>query len=243
MMRGMSALITGGGRGIGRAIALAFAREGADVAVLARTADEVERVAEEIRALGRDGVALTADVASQEEVDAAVAHLRERWPRLDVLVNNAGGGQERKTVAEGSEELWVRTIEVNLFGTYLCSKAVLPWMIAGGGGKILNMGSGMGHGARGGNSSYSVAKAGVWMLTQSLAMEVWQHGIEVNEIIPGPVATGLTAGSMTTTGPPPFAESERVKTPEEVAPLAIFLATQPKGGPTGQSFSLARRPL
>jgi 3-oxoacyl-[acyl-carrier protein] reductase len=242
-MQGITALVTGGGRGIGRAIALAFAREGADVAVLARTTAEVERVAEEIRALGREGIALAADVAALAAVEAAVARLREQWARLDVLVNNAGGGQERKSVAEGSVELWVRTIEVNLFGTYLCSKAVLPWMIAGGGGKILNMGSGMGHDARGGNSSYSVAKAAVWMFTQSLAMEVWQHGIEVNEIVPGPVATSLTAGFMPAGAPPPFAESERIKTPEEVAPLAVFLATQPKGGPTGQSFSLARRPL
>jgi 3-oxoacyl-[acyl-carrier protein] reductase len=105
------------------------------------------------------------------------------------------------------------------------------------------MGSGMGHEARGGNSSYSVAKAGVWMLTRTLATEVWQHGIDVNEIVPGPVATHLTSGFLTASGPPPFSDSERVKTPEEVAPLAVFLATQPKGGPTGQSFSLARRPL
>jgi 3-oxoacyl-[acyl-carrier protein] reductase len=242
-MAGRTALITGGGRGIGRAIALAFAREGARVAVLARTGEEVTRVAAEVRALRTEGVALEADVTDAEVIEAAVAALRKRWPRLDVLVNNAGGDLDRKPVVEGSLEDWRRTIELNLIGTYLCSKAVLPWMIEGGGGKILNIGSGMGHQAYSGNTSYSAAKAAVWMFTRCLAMEVWQHGIDVNEIVPGPVATQLTTGSMLASAPPPFAESERVKLPEEVAPLAVFLATQPPGGPTGQSFSLARRPL
>src|SRR5438128_699166 len=123
-LQGKTALVTGGGRGIGRAIALAFAREGAAVAVMARTRVEVERVADEIRAIGPDGVALVADVASGEEVFAAVERLRERWPRLDVLVNNAGGGQERTPVADGSVEGWMGTIAVNLGGTYLCTKAV-----------------------------------------------------------------------------------------------------------------------
>src|SRR5688500_13947650 len=109
-MVGRTALVTGGGRGIGRAIALAFAREGASVAVLARSGAEVEEVAEEMRALGRDGIALVADVTAEAEIAAAVAALRERWPRLDVLVNNAGGGQDRKPVAESSVELWLRTI-------------------------------------------------------------------------------------------------------------------------------------
>ena len=128
-MEGKTALVTGGGRGIGRAIALAFAREGAAVAVLARTAEEVEWVAEEIRALGSDGVALVADVTSQQEVIAAVGALRERWPRLDVLVNNAGGGVERRSVLEGSVEGWLRTIEVNLLGSYRTLVACLPHLI------------------------------------------------------------------------------------------------------------------
>jgi 3-oxoacyl-[acyl-carrier protein] reductase len=242
-MSGKTALITGGGRGIGRAIALAFAREGASVAVMARTAHEVEAVAEEVRALGADGIALVVDVAAAEAVFAAVDRLRERWPRLDVLVNNAGGGEERAPVLEGSVEGWLRTIAVNLGGTYLCTKAILPWMIEGGGGKILNVGSGMGHEARGGNSSYNTAKAAVWMFTRCLALEVWQHGIDVNELVPGPVATHLTASVMPASGPPPWAPSEQIKRPEDVAPLAVFLATQPPGGPTGQSFSLARRPI
>lgn len=242
-MRGMTALVTGGGRGIGRAIALAYAAEGADVAVLARTASEVEAVAAEVRALGRQGVALAADVTDEGGVDAAVMQLRGVWERLDVLVNNAGGGFDRRPVAEANVAGWVRTIEVNLTGTFLCSRAVLPWMIEQGGGKIINVGSGMGHQPRAGNSSYNAAKAAVWMFTRCLAMEVWQHGIDVNELVPGPVATSLTQGFMAAGAPPAWSDSEVVKQPEDVAPLAVIMATQPRGGPTAQTFSLARRPI
>jgi 3-oxoacyl-[acyl-carrier protein] reductase len=101
----------------------------------------------------------------------------------------------------------------------------------------------MGHAATAGNAAYSTAKSGVWMFTQVLAQEVWSHGIDVNEVVPGPVLTRLTEGVFRTDAPPPFSPSERVKLPEEVAELILWLATRPPGGPTGQSFSLARRPL
>jgi 3-oxoacyl-[acyl-carrier protein] reductase len=103
----------------------------------------------------------------------------------------------------------------------------------------------MGHTARAGNAAYNAAKAGLWMFTRCLAMEVWEQGIDVNELIPGPVYTRLTDGFFAPPGgaAPSLADSERVKTPDDCVPLALFLATQPPGGPTGQSFSLARRPL
>jgi 3-oxoacyl-[acyl-carrier protein] reductase len=91
--------------------------------------------------------------------------------------------------------------------------------------------------------AYGAAKAGLWVFTQGLAMEVWEHGIDVNEVIPGPVRTRLTESAFTMNSPPPFAPSERVKGPEEPAELILWLVRQPQGGPTGQSFSLARRPL
>jgi 3-oxoacyl-[acyl-carrier protein] reductase len=111
------------------------------------------------------------------------------------------------------------------------------------GSKIINIGSGMGHSSGNSNSSYRVGKAGAWMLTQCMAEEFWEQGIEVNELVPGPVITDATKDVFEVGGAPPFAASERVKTPEEVAPLALWLASQKLGGPTGQSFSLARRPL
>ena len=238
-----TALITGGGRGIGRAIALAFAKEGADVCVAARSADEIESVASEIRDMGRNGFAETCDVADRKGVEAMVASAAEKLGGIDILVNNAGGGLERTNVGDDNPDNWARVIEINLLGTYNCSRAVLPIMKRSGGGAMINVGSGMGHQPRSGNSSYNVAKAGVWMLTRCLALEVWQDKISVNELIPGPVFTELTSDVFQLDQPHPAIESELVKQPEDVVPLALFLAKQGPGGPTGQSFSLARRPI
>ena len=153
---------------------------------------------------------------------------------------------ERNTpIAESDPQRWWRAVEVNLYGTYLVTRAFLAQI--GPGGKIVNIGSGMGHEApRGGNSSYNVAKAGVRMLTQALAVEVWNRGIDVNEVLPGPVANGLDPEARLAEArrnPPPFAGSEILKHPDRVADLVLWLATRGDDGPTGQTFSLARRPL
>lgn len=238
-----TALVTGAGRGIGRAIALAFAEAGADVAVTARSRDEIDAVADEIRQRGRQAIAVCCDVADSVDVDTLVATVTRELGTPTLLVNNAGGGLERRPVGEDDPENWRRVIDVNLYGTYLCSRAVLSGMKAAGGGKIINVGSGMGYQARPNNSSYNAAKAAVAMLTKCLALEVWEDKITVNELIPGPVATQLTAGVFTADAPHPQFPSEWVKRPEDVVPMALFLATQPDRGPTGQSFSIARRPI
>jgi 3-oxoacyl-[acyl-carrier protein] reductase len=242
-IRGQVALITGGGRGIGRATALALARAGADVAVSARTATEIDAVAAEVEALGRRALAVRCDVTRSAECDAMVERAVAGLGRLDILVNNAGGSTERAALADSDPGRWADTIAVNLLGVYHCTRAALPHLVRAGRGKIINVGSGMGHDVAPGNSAYSAAKAATWMLTQVLAQEVWQHGIDVNEVVPGPVLTKLTEGVFRLDAPPPFAPSERVKPPEEVAELILWLASRPAGGPTGQSFSLARRPL
>jgi 3-oxoacyl-[acyl-carrier protein] reductase len=242
-LTGKAALVTGGGRGIGRAIALALAAEGADVAVLGRTQSEIEAVAAEIQTLGRRAAAEVCDVTDRAAVERAIASAVEQLGRLDILVNNAGGGTERTRIGDDDPDHWVQAIEVNLHGTYFCTRAALPHLKTAGGGKIINVGSGMGHQPRKGNSSYNAAKAGVWMLTRCLAMELWEHGIEVNELIPGPVYTELTSDVFPPGGPHPSIEGERVKLPDDVVPLALFLATHAPGGPTGQTFSLARRPI
>ena len=240
-LQGKVALVTGGGRGIGRAIALGLADAGANVGVTARTRSEIDAVAEEIRAKNRRSEGFEADLTHPAQVDALASSFSKQFKRLDILINNAGGGIEKNTVVDSDPELWIQDIEVNLYSAYLVSRALIPLMTKSGGGKIINVGSGMGH--RPGQGAYNVAKAGLWMFTQSLSLEVWQDGIDVNELIPGPVETELTRGRMKAGGPPPFAPSERVKTPEDVVPLALWLATQRAGGPTGQSFSLTRRPL
>ena len=236
---GKIALVTGAGRGIGRAIAAAFAREGADLALAARSAAELASAVDEIRGLGRRAIAVPTDVARRGEVDALADAVRTEFGRLDILVNNAGGGLEKNSIVDSDPELWVEDVTVNCFSAYLVSRALLPLMIETGGGRVINVGSGMGHRPTAGGSAYHVGKAGLWMLTRCLAEEVWQHNITVNELIPGPVATRITSRD----GPPPYAASEVIKEPDEVAPLALFLATQPDSGPTAQSFSLTRRPI
>jgi 3-oxoacyl-[acyl-carrier protein] reductase len=245
-LTGKVAVVTGGGRGIGRAIARALARDGADVALCARSAGEIEAVAAELRALGRRALAVPTDVADWEQVTHFAQAVAREFGRVDVLVNNAGGGVERNTpIAQSDPQRWWRAIQVNLQGTYLVTRALLEHMADGG--KIVTIGSGMGHESpRGGNSSYNVAKAGVNMFTRALAVEVWERGIAVNEVLPGPVANGLDPEQRLEEArhnPPPFAGSERLKHPDRVADLVLWLATRRDDGPTGQTFSLARRPL
>jgi 3-oxoacyl-[acyl-carrier protein] reductase len=245
-LTGKVAVVTGGGRGIGRAIARMLAVEGADVALCARTQEEIDAVALELRGLGRRAVACSVDVADWIQVLAFSRAVAGELGKVDILVNNAGGGVERNTpIAQSDPTKWWRAIEVNLQGTYYVARAFLEFL--NDGAKIVNVGSGMGHEApRGGNSSYNVAKAGVRMFTQALAVEVWERGIQVNEVLPGPVANGLDPERRleeARKNPPPFASSERLKHPDRVAELVLWLATRGEDGPTGQTFSLARRPL
>jgi len=245
LLAGKVAVVTGGGRGIGRAIVRTLARAGADVALCARSEEEIQAVAEEVRALGRRAVAVAVDVVDWEGVRTFADAVARDLGTVDVLVNNAGGGVERRTIAESTPDGWWRAVEVNLYGTYLVTRAFLEQI--NDGAKIVNIGSGMGHEPRAGNSSYNVAKAGVHMLTQCLSMEVWERGIAVNEVLPGPVANGLNPEKRLEDvkgKEPPFAASERLKHPDRVADLVLWLATRAaEDSPTGQVFSLARRPL
>ena len=240
---GQVALITGGGRGIGRAIAIAYADAGAVVCVTARTSAEIDQVVSEIERAGGQAFAVTCDVSDRSSVEAMLERTIGESGRLDILLNNAGGGLERTLVGEDNPDVWQSVVEINLLGTYFCTRAALPYLKAKGGGKIINVGSGMGHQARAKNTSYNVSKAGVWMLTRCLALELWEDGVTVNELIPGPVYTELTADIFPKGKAHPGISSEWVKVPEDVVPLALMLATQSGKGPTGQSFSLARRPL
>lgn len=242
-LAGQVAIITGGGRGIGRAIAIAYAEAGAIVGVTARTASEIDKVAADITEAGGRAFAITCDVSDRASVESMIKQAISEFGRLDILMNNAGGGLERTLVGEDDPDVWQQVVEINLLGTYFCTRAALPHLKADGGGKIINIGSGMGHQPRAKNTSYNVSKAGVWMLTRCLALELWEAGVTVNELIPGPVYTELTADVFPKDQAHPGISSEWVKAPEDVVPLALMLATQSDKGPTGQSFSLARRPL
>lgn len=236
VLAGKVALISGGGRGIGRAIAIAFAGAGAEVCCAARTRSEIEAVAGEIKAAGGQALAVTTDVADLASVQKAVDETAARFGGLDILVINAGVSPQRSEVAESDPAAWSQTIAINLTGAYHCAKAAIPYLKARGGGKIIAIGSGMGRRGAPGSSAYSVSKAGLWMLTRVLGQELRADNISVNELIPGPVNTAMmpASGSRTFDG-------EWFKEPEEVVPLALFLASAPDSGPTAQSFSLMRR--
>ena len=187
-LKGKVALVTGAKRSIGRGIALTFAEAGADVAVCGRVLADLEKVADEIRALGRRSVALQADVSSKSDVQAMVDRVVADFGTIDVLVNNAvvyASGP----LLELAEEDWDRTVDIGLKGYYLCCQAVAKVMIEKNSGCIINLGSTAGVRPTGRQGAYSVIKAGGMMMTKLLAAELAEHNIRVNALAPTIVKT------------------------------------------------------
>ena len=241
-LEGKVAVVTGAGKGIGRAIAIGFASEGASVCCAARTASDLKEVAGEIRSGGGKAIVVQTDVTSFDDVERMNREAAEAFGGIDIVVVNAGVNLERSRVEDGDPDLWAATIDLNLKGAYYTAKSAIPYLKERGGGKIITIGSGIGHNGRVSSSAYACAKAGAWMLTRVLAQELWEHNISVNELVPGPVATpGATAAWQQEENSVNTIDSEWVKQSEDVLPLALFLATQPDKGPTSQSFSLMRR--
>lgn len=181
------AIITGAGRGIGRAIALAYVREGATVALAARTLTELEETAERVETLGGTCCVIRTDVSDRTEADEMVRETLRRFSTVDILVNNAGTTGPIGLLQDNEVSRWIRTIDINLTGVYLCCRAVLPVMLSRGRGKIINISGGRGRNM----SAYGVSKAAVDDLTRTLAMELEGTNIQVNGINPGSIHTRM----------------------------------------------------
>lgn len=246
------ALITGGGRGIGRAIALQFAREGARVGVAARTLEQVKQVANEIKdETGVEAIALVCDVSRAADVTEMFGSFRNILGRdPDILVNNAGVA-ESATLDKTTDELWHRHLAINLSGTFYCTRSALPSMLSNGWGRIINIASIAGKTGAPYISAYAASKHGVIGLTRSVAMEVGATGVTVNAICPGYVDTDMVSKGIeritARTGRSAeealntlkkMSPQNRLVTSEEVAALALLLASDEGRGINGQGLNI-----
>ena len=237
-MEGKVALVTGGARGLGRSMALAYAREGADVAIAARTPSELDAVGVEIRALGRRVHTVNADLTTGEGANRTAREVIGELGKIDILVNNAGGYRlftndltHSLTVLDITEEEWRRVMESNLTTTFMTCKAVLPHMIERCSGVIINLTSkNVARRGRAGQASYGAAKAAVERLSESLADEVKDFGIAVNILDPG----------WNLTRPNDDYDDEvhkRMRLPDDIAEVAVHMALQTPETMTGQLLS------
>ena len=223
---GKTALVTGGARGIGEAIALAFAREGASVAVIDLKKDSAQATADKIAAMGVKSAAIAADVSDEKAVQAAVESANQTLGRIDILVNNAGI-DTTSVVAEMPTAMWDEMMAVNLRSVFLCTRAVLPAMIEQKFGRIINIASQLGHKGAAEMAHYAAAKAGVIGFTRSLAYEVARDGVTVNAICPGPIDTALFRGIPKEWRRRKLSELPigRAGSVDEIAPTAVLLAS------------------
>jgi NAD(P)-dependent dehydrogenase (short-subunit alcohol dehydrogenase family) len=244
----MTTLVTGGGRGIGRAIALAFAEPGATVAIAARTSAQLEETAEAIRVRGAKPVVLAVDITDEDAVQRAFEALRRVSPALDVLVNNAGvgGGQP---IHKTETAAWRRIIDTNVWGTFLVSRQAVPMLQDGG--RIINISSVLGRFGVPGYTAYCASKHAVIGLTRALALELAGRRITVNAVCPGWVDTDMAIQGMQSGASAMGVSFDEFRTralkavplgrfvdPEEVANLVRFLASPPSGAITGQTYNI-----
>jgi 3-oxoacyl-[acyl-carrier protein] reductase len=225
-LTGKKALVTGGARGIGQAIALEFAKEGADVAILDLRAADAEATAAQVCALGVRGYAVTADVGEEQQIQAAVEKVIAEFGQIDILVNNAGI-ESASFIVDMPTAMWDKMMLINLRSVFLCSRAVLPAMIERKSGRIINVASQLAHKGAKELAHYAAAKAGVIGFTRSLAYEVGDKGITVNAICPGPTNTELFRSLPATFREAKIAELPigRVAEVSEIAPCAVLLAS------------------
>jgi NAD(P)-dependent dehydrogenase (short-subunit alcohol dehydrogenase family) len=222
------AIVTGAGSGIGRAIAIAFAKEGADVCVVGRTLSKVEATAREIEKTGRKALALKTDISIIPEIDEMVKATIKKFSKIDILVNNAGIVFDIP-ILDVTEAKWDETMSIDLKGSFFCAQKVLPYMLKQGKGKIINIASPLAVEGKPENSIYCAAKGGVINLTRALGLELALKKINVNAIAPGFTATGMTTNF--TSDPKmlalilPRIPAGRPAQPEDITGAAVYLAS------------------
>ena len=238
-LTGKVALVTGGAQGIGKAIALLLAQKGADVIISDINLEKAEETAREIEALGRRAMAIRANVAVVEEVEKMVQAIIDRFGQIHILVNNAGIARD-KLLLRMTEEDWDLVLDINLKGTFNCTKAVIRHMSKQRSGKIVNIASVVGEMGNAGQANYSASKAGVIGFTKTIAREFASRGINVNAIAPGYIVT-----PMTDVLPEKAKEElkrmipmERLGQPEDVAQAALFLVSEASSYITGQVINV-----
>ena len=233
------AVVTGAGRGIGRAVALAYARMGADVACVSRTEENSAKVAAEVEALGRKAWALAVDVSDTAAVDAAAKEILESAGRVDILVNNAGVTRDN-LLMRMSEEEWDTVLDINLKGAFNFTKAFSRTFIKQRSGRIINIASVIGLIGNAGQSNYAASKAALIGFTKSIAKELAPRGITVNAIAPGFIETDMTAAldDKVREGILGNVPLGRFGSPDDIAHAAVFLAMEPSGYITGQVLTV-----
>ena len=240
LLDGKVALVTGGSRGIGRAIALRLGQEGADVAVCARNVEAAGEVASEIEGLGRKCLVRACDVADAEQAGALIASTIEELGQLDILVNNAGVTRDN-LLMRMKEEDWDEVLAINLKGAFNCARAAVRPMLKARGGRIVNITSVVGLQGNAGQANYAASKAGLIGLTKSLARELASRGITANAVAPGLVPeTGMT-GELAAEVQQQMLSAVplgRAGTPEDVAHAVAFLASGQAAYITGQVLAV-----
>jgi len=231
------ALITGGGRGIGQAIAFAFARQGADIVVGDVNMEDAEKTCREIEAMGRKSLAIQLDVTDYTKVEEGINKILDKFTKVDILVNNAGITKDNLLLRMSSME-WDAVLNVNLKGTFNCIKAVSRPMIKQRCGRIINIASIIGIIGNGGQANYAASKAGIIALTKSAAKELASRNINVNAVAPGFIQTDMTAKL-------PEELKQKMKeaiplnkfgSPDDVAAVCLFLASEDSNYVTGQTI-------
>ena len=234
------ALVTGSGHGIGRAIALAYADAGANVVCAARTQAEIDQTAEQVRARGREALAVRCDVVHTDQLEALLAAALERFGRLDVLCNNAGGALPRAAL-ELSERAFEKIVRFNLTSPFLLTRMAVPRMVeSAGGGAVVNISSGASTLAVGGMAAYGSAKAGLNQLTRILAAE-FAPKVRVNAIVVGQIDTPGASSALSPEMKRQAAANipmKRIGAPDDIAACALYLASPASGWVTGHSFAV-----